>query len=264
MKLKHWISIVLCAVVSTQCSNTNPPINEDGYTAPPLPNEWNTFKTVSINLFTTLENKPIFDKIATDIIKDKIATTGGYIYLIDRADVAWTKPVMTNPTTSIAQSLKKTALFSPYKFNENGMEGCGIIVHQLIKSTSAHKIENGLVLSGPTLEISGSPNYWMDLNTIKLTNTSQFEPLNEILKSNLSSQKLIVGTISNEIKNEFEKYLKYNLTLFRLSFANNTSIGCSESIFVLSSLNWGLRHTKEIALGNNTNMYTLEIESFIN
>lgn len=87
----------------------------------------------------------------------------------------------------------------------------------------------------------------------------QFPALVRILGDGLKTNKIMIGTVKQNISAEIKEYLKYNLKDFRLSFHATNTAGKTREIFVLTPVNFVAREVVSNNVGNLP-MYQCKIE----
>ena len=120
-------------------------------------------------------------------------------------------------------------------------------------------IPDSLYLSGCTIAAPMSKPLVLSLLTCKLTEKFQFPLLVKTLGDGLPTNKILIGSIKNNLVTELQSHLKNNMNDFRLSFYSSTSTDKTYQLFFLTPVNFVKREVNALIVGKAP-MFECKIE----
>lgn len=252
-----YIALLLVGITCFTISCKDPVEADEGYEAPAPPTEVNSRNVMTIEYFTRLNDETLFQGNETDLVVNRInSITTPLAYLFDRSDA---QIGQTSPVVEIGWRTKTKSFFVQNTLSETFVQGTGMIVRPIINNFEGAAIPDTLFVGGCTLMAPLGNPVVVALITCKLDDKMQFPALVKILGDGLKTNKIVIGTVKQNISDEMKKHLKYNLKDFRLSFHATNTAGKTREIFVLTPVNFVAREVVSNNVGNLP-MYQCKIE----
>ncbi|MBP8944845.1 MAG: hypothetical protein KBG25_02905 [Paludibacteraceae bacterium] len=258
MKIKIYILVILVLATGSCNSNKTAIEPEDlGYEAPVPPVTVNQSNVFTIEFYSLLNNEPLFKNYDYKSVVDHI--TGNKIalaYLFDRSDIELGE---TPSIVDIAWKSKMNSFFIQNNVDEKEIEGTGMIVRPLVNVFEGIAIVDSFYIGGCTLLAPLSQPVSIILMTCKITQNFQFSMIAKYIGELFPTNKVIVGTLKNDMEEEMKTYLKYHLKNFRLSFYSPEKQQNTYKIFFLTPVNFVCREVTRTMI-ENIPMYECKIE----
>lgn len=256
LRFKYTALLLVCITCFT-FSCKDPVVVDEGYEAPAPPAEVNSRNLMTIEYYTRLNDETLFQENETDLIVNRInSITTPLAYLFDRSDA---QIGQTSPVVEIGWRTRTKSFFVQNTLSESFVQGTGMIVRPVINVFEGAAISDTLFVGGCTLMAPLGNPVVVALITCKLDDKMQFPALVRILGDGLKTNKIMIGTVKQNISAEMKEYLKYNLKDFRLSFHATNTAGKTREIFVLTPVNFVAREVVSNNVGNLP-MYQCKIE----
>lgn len=255
MKKKYLILFIsIVAGIAVSCKD---PVVETGYEAPLPPSEIKQKNLITVEFYSRLNEASLFeDAEYQSVISHITANTAPLAFLFDRSDAT---PGQTSPVVDIGWKTKMKSFFVQNSISDSYFQGTGIIVRPLVNTFDGVGIPDTLFMGGCTLSAPLGQPVVLTLMTCKLSNEYQFPALARVLGDGLKTNKLLIGTIKNELETELKDYLKFHMKDFRLSFHTATQTDKSYKLFFLTPIVFVNREVTEMTIGS-TPMYQCKIE----
>jgi len=258
MKIKIYILVILVLATGSCNSNKTAIEPEDlGYEAPVPPVTVNQSNVFTIEFYSLLNNEPLFKNYEYKSVVDHI--TGNKIalaYLFDRSDIELGE---TPSIVDIAWKSKMNSFFIQNNIDEKKIEGTGMIVRPLVNVFEGIAIVDSFYIGGCALLAPLSQPLSITLMTCKINQNYQFPILTKYIGESFNTNKVIIGTLKNDMEEGMKTYLKYHLKNFRLSFFFPENQQNAYMIFFLTPVNFVCRNIDNSLVGNIP-MYECKIE----
>ncbi len=252
-----YIALLLVGITCFTFSCKDPVVVDEGYEAPAPPAEVNSRNVITVEYYTRLNDETLFQENETDLIVNRInSITTPLAYLFDRSDA---QIGQTSPAVEIGWRTKTKSFFVQNTLSETLIQGTGMIVRPIINTFEGAAIPDTLFVGGCTLMAPLGYPVVVTLMTCRLDDKVQVPALVKLLGDGLKTNKILIGTIKQNMSDEMKAYLKYNLKDFRLSFHATNTAGKTREIFVLTPVNFVAREVISNNVGNLP-MYQCKIE----
>lgn len=257
-KLKILMMVILTAGVTFSCKD--PVITDEGYEAPAPPAEVIERNLFTVEFYSRLNESTLFNENDVDVVVNRITSiTAPLAYLFDRSDAFIGQ---TSPVVDIGWRTKTKSFFVQNTLSETFVQGTGMIVRPIINVFDGAAIPDTLFIGGCTLMAPLGNPVVVTLITCKLDDKMQLPALVRILGDGLKTNKVMIGTVKQNIADDMKNYLKYNMKDFRLSFHATNIEGKTHQLFMLSPTNFVAREVISATVGSLP-MYQCKIE-FLN
>jgi len=252
-----YIALLLVGITCFTFSCKDPVVVDEGYEAPAPPSEINNRNTFTVEFYSRLNEETLFQDNEIDLVVNHINnTTTSLAYLFDRSDAFIGQ---TSPVVEIGWRTRTKSFFVQNTLNESFVQGTGMIVRPIINVFEGAAIPDTLFVGGCTLMAPLGNPVVVALITCKLDDKMQFPALVNILGDGLKTNKIMIGTVKQNISVEMKEYLKYHLKDFRLSFYATNTAGKNREIFILTPVSFVAREVVSNNIGNLP-MYQCKIE----
>lgn len=228
--------MIVSVVLLTACKD---PVPDTGYVAPDPPIEINDRNLITLEFYSRLNDETLFGPDGYQPIVDRInTTTTALAYFFDRSDVLIGQK---SSVVDVALKTKTKAFFVQNHLSTTYAEGTGMLVRPIINAFDGFVAPDTLFAGGCTLMAPLGQPVTVTLMTCRVMYRPQFRALVNNLGDGLKTNRLLTGTISNALAEEFSSYLKYNLRDFRLSFYKPDAGATEYQLFILTPLNFVFR-----------------------
>lgn len=249
--------LLILTFVSCNSDKTTIEPEDLGYEAPSPPTTVNQSNVFTIEFYSSLNNEPLFKNndyksVVDHISGNKIALA----YLFDRSDVEFGN---TPSVVDIAWQSKMNSFFIQNNVNDERIEGTGMVVRSLINVFEGIAIVDSLYIGGCALFAPLSQPLSITLMSSKIGQNYQLPILTKYIGELFPTNKVIVGTLKNDMEGEMKTYLKYHLKNFRLSFYSPENQQNIYKIFFLTPVSFVCRDVTRTMIGNIP-MYECKIE----
>ncbi len=252
-----YIALLLVGITCFTFSCKDPVVVDEGYEAPAPPAEVNSRNVITIDYYTRLNDETLFQENETDLVVNRInSITTPLAYLFDRSDA---QIGQTSPVVEIGWRTKTKSFFVQNTLSETLIQGTGMIVRPIINTFEGAAIPDTLFVGGCTLMAPLGIPVVVALITCKLDDKTQFPALVKILGDGLKTNKIMIGTLKQNIADDMKIYLKYNMKDFRLSFHATNTEGKTHQLFILSPTNFVAREVVSTTVGSLP-LYQCKIE----
>lgn len=233
------------------------PVSDTAYVAPNPPVEINDRNLIAIEMYSKLSDESLFASANYQPVIDHITSnTSTLVYLFDRSDAVIGH---TSPVVDIAWRSKTKSFFVQNHHSTNILEGTGMIVRPIINVFDGMAAPDTLFAGGCTLVAPLGQPVTVTLMTCRLNHKSQFQPLLRFTGDGMKVNKLMVGTVRNELAGDLAYFLKYNMKEFRLAFSSVESSSATYQLFFLTPLSFVFREAEAKSIGSIP-MYECKLE----
>ncbi len=241
------------------CSSDKTPVEPEdlGYEAPMPPATINQNNVFTIEFYSLLNDNSLFQSSDyQSIINHLSENITSLAYLFDRSDVEFGE---TPSVVDIAWQSKMNSFFIQNNIDEDKIEGTGMIVRPLVTVFEGMAVVDSFYIGGCALLAPLSQPVSIILMTCKITQNFQFSLITKFIGELFPTNKVIVGTLKNDMEEELKTYLKYHLKNFRLSFYNPENQQNTYKIFFLTPVNFVCRDVTKTRI-EDIPMYECKIE----
>lgn len=257
MKIQQWIFPLISILFLITACDEPVPVEETGYEAPAPPTEIKQNNLITVEFYSKLNDESLFgDQNYQSVVSHIAATNAPLAFFFDRSDAVIGE---TSPAVQIAWETKAKAFFVQNNVNQTSIHGTGMIIRPVINAFEGIGHPDSLFLAGFTMSAPISQPILLTLMTCKLTGTHQFPLLVNTLGEGFTTNKILIGTIKNNLIPELQLHLKKNMKNFRLSFFSSTASDKTYQLFFLTPAIFVNREVKALMVGT-TPMYECKIE----
>jgi hypothetical protein len=257
MKIQQWLFLFIGMLLIMSACVEPVPIEDLGYEAPPAPTEVNQNNLFTVEFFSQLNDARLFeDKNFQPVVSHIAENTKTLAFFFDRSDAVIGQ---TSPVVQIAWETRTKSFFVQNNLSNNSLQGTGIIVRSLVNAFEGIGITDSLYLSGCVMSAPLSKPITLNLMTCKLIEKYQFPLLVKALGDMLLANKILIGSVKNNLAVELQSHLKKNMKDFRISFFSSTSTDKTYQLFFLTPVNFVHRDVKVTTVGK-TPMFECKIE----
>lgn len=250
--------LLILTLTFVNCSSDNTTVEpeDSGYEAPIPPATVNQNNVFTIEFYSLLNDESLFQNFGyQSIINHLSENRTSLAYLFDRSDVEHGE---TPSVVDIAWQSKMNSFFIQNNIDEDKIEGTGMIVRPLVTVFEGIAVDS-FYIGGCVLLAPLSQPLSITLMSCKIDQKYQFPILTKFIGELFSTNKVIVGTLKNDMEEEMKTYLKYHLKNFRLSFYNPENQQNTYKIFFLTPVNFVCRDVAKTRI-ENIPMYECKIE----
>jgi hypothetical protein len=263
--LKYLLTVVVCMSLLVSCGKngggeepTPPTPPSDGYEAPDPPTQVNAYNMFTIDFWSRLDDGPLLKEGSSyaDITTHVKSETTTQVFMLDRLDMTLGKP---SPLVDIAVKTRYVPFFAPTGVTKYRSEGTGIIVQKPIYIFPGKIFADGLIISGCNVTLPLYRSREISVVTCKITAATEFEAVAKGAIDNINSPRVVVGTITTELEDDFREFLKYNTTDFRISVTEADTGAKAYKLFVLTPVYVVVRDVRQTSTGEIP-LYRLKLE----
>ncbi len=241
------------------CSSDKTPVEPEdlGYEAPMPPATINQNNVFTIEFYSLLNDNSLFQSSNyQSIINHLRENITSLAYLFDRSDVEFGE---TPSVVDIAWQSKMNSFFIQNNIDQDKIEGTGMIVRPLVTVFEGKAVVDSFYIGGCALFAPLSHPLSITLMSCKIDQKYQFPILTKYIGELFPTNKVIVGTLKNEMEEEMKTYLKYHLKNFRLLIFSSENQQNTYKLFFLTPVNFVCRNIS-ISLVENIPVYECKIE----
>lgn len=241
---------MLLFLIFVSCNSDETIVDSEdlGYEAPIPPAKVNPNNVFTIEFYSLLNDQSLFQRSDYQSIIDHLSKNKTSLaYLFDRSDVEFGK---TSLVVDIAWQSKMNSFFIQNNVDEEKTEGTGMIVKPLVPVFEGIAVVDSFYIGGCALLAPLSQPVSIILSTCKITQNFQFPMIIKYIGELFATNKVIVGTLKNDMEEELKTYLKYHLKNFRLSFYNPENQQNTYKIFFLTPVNFVCRNVTKTMIDN--------------
>lgn len=250
--LFKWM--IVPVVLFTACKDTVP---DTGFVAPDPPAEINDRNLITLEFYSRLNDASLFGLDGYQPIVERInSNTTALAYFFDRSDALIGQK---SPVVDVALKTKTKAFFVQNHLSAGYVEGTGMLVRPIINAFDGFVAPDTLFAGGCTLMAPLGQPVTVTLMTCRIKDKPQFQALVNNLGDGLKTNRLLTGTISISLAEEFSRYLKYNMKDFRLSYFKPDALTADYQLFFLTPLNFAFRGAVASTVGT-VPLYECKIE----
>lgn len=203
--------------------------------------------TFPIQLYSRLNNSPLFSTDDFAAVTGRIRTSESYFTILHRVDAVYNSSGIRNPLVSIAEETLKIPVFIWNRYAGTRVEGSGILVGQTIRQMRSIPVSDGCSYFSIPLMANESIN--MNVASINFENETQLTTGVATIKEKMDDQTVLVGitdkTLKNRLKSEFPE------TSYHIGFIEGKDGNTNQLIFIVTSLKWAVGEHQETTVGTD-------------